>query len=129
MIFWITLIIFIILFILYLLSNAGKLNYNMNFFFSIVSVIFGVLMGVMLIIICISHTNINRKATLYEMEQLKSAYEESIDDFDHNILVAEIMEANKTIMVNKELNSSIWTGIFIPDFYDDIEFIELDKEN
>lgn len=65
-------------------------------------------------------------------EQLVYEYENDIYDNDNDVgkkeLMDDIREWNEDLAWNKTMQRDFWIGIFIPNIYDDFEFIEINKE-
>ena len=64
-------------------------------------------------------------------EMLKYQYENDMYDNDNNVgkyeLIKDIRSWNENLSKNKKLQRDFWIGIYIPNIYDDFEFISLEK--
>ena len=97
--------------------------------FLIIIGIFGVAVALIFLVIC--NTNIDG-----EISSMEKRYESLVYQYDNNIyendndlgkkeLMNDIQEWNETLALKQAGQNDFWLGIFIPDIYDQFEFIEL----
>jgi hypothetical protein len=92
---------------------------------------FGIVVGVMLILICVEHTNVDGYVAKKnaQREALVWQLENDIYDNDNDIgkyeLMTEIREYNEYIVSAREAQDNFWIGIFFADIYDQLELIPL----
>ena len=91
----------------------------------------GVAVVVSLIILLINHVGVD--ATIasknIEYKSLVYQYNHDVYDNDNDIgkkeLYKEIENYNRSLASNQKLQDDFWVGIYLPDIYDQFEFIEL----
>ena len=130
MLFWMTIIVTIL----------GLLLFEILFEhdFEISCVISGVISGlaaiallIEIIVLAVNHIGVNgyiqRMNTRHDM--LVYQYENDIYDNDNDLgkreLIEDIQNWNEDLASRKENQDDAWIGIFIPDIYDQFDFIEL----
>lgn len=85
----------------------------------------------MLIFVVVSNVNITGQwRQNYEVyKSLVYQYENELYENDNDLgkkeLYNQIEEWNSNLAFNKEIQRNFWVGIFYPNIYDDLEFIEL----
>lgn len=102
---------------------------------AIISILFGGLSFIiMVIVMCCSHIGIDGYIAKNQAryEALVYQYENDIYDNDNDLgkrdLMEDIQEWNEDLAWYKENQDDFWVGIFIPNVYDQFEFIELKGE-
>lgn len=129
MIFWITLGVLALGIIGLLLINEWSDWYEASAF---VTAIFGAAVVAMSIAIlinyCCAEPFVERMNVRYET--LTYQYENDLYDNDNDVgkyeLMQDIREWNEDLAANKVKQHNFWYGIFVPDIYDQFEFIELE---
>ena len=132
MLFWLFLIVMVVgvlLLILdayYLFENDWAINTGLTM------VIIGcAVVLTSIIIISISYIGLDAKVEQYNAryESLVYQYENDIYDNDNDLgkreLIEDIRDWNEDLASRKENQDDLWIGIFIPDVYDQFDFIEL----
>ena len=92
----------------------------------------GVVMFIMVLILIIQYTGngpyIERLNVRYET--LTYQYENNFYDNDNDVskyeLMQDIRDWNEDLAAHKASQHDLWYGIFVPDIYDQFEFIELE---
>lgn len=102
---------------------------------SIISILFGgIAFIIMVIVMCCSYIGIDGYIAKNQAryETLVYQYENDIYDNDNDLgkrdLIEDIQEWNEDLAWYKENQDDFWIGIFIPNVYDQFEFIELKGE-
>lgn len=97
---------------------------------SIATLIGSIAVFISVIIFCCSHTGLDGQIAAYQAryESLTYQYENDIYDNDNDLgkkeLMSEIQEWNEDMASYKENQDDFWIGIYIPNIYDQFEFIE-----
>lgn len=133
MLFWITVGVFIILLVL-AISFWHSDSCGVDTFASVVTLdtVIGIAIAVMLVIICVNNTGLDgdiaRLNTRYDMlvYQLENDIYDNDNDLGKRELMKDIQDWNEDLASHKENQDDFWIGIFIPNIYDQFEFIELD---
>lgn len=95
---------------------------------AVCSVIAALVMGAT--ILTINSTSSGDLSQLEERrEMLEYQYINNVYDNDNDLgkrdLYEDIQEYNETLAYNKQIQNDFWIGIFVPNIYDELEFIEL----
>ena len=75
------------------------------------------------------HAEIEKNKAIYE--SLVYQYENNFYDNDNDVgkkeLIREIQDWNSDLAYYQNVQRDFWIGVFVPNIYDQFEFIELDK--
>ena len=94
----------------------------------------GLFLIVAIIVLSVTRIGIDAKKAEYDIryESLTYQWENDFYGNEYGIgkkeLVKEIQSWNEDLAGYKKLQRNIWIGVFIPDIYDDYNFIPLDKD-
>ena len=97
---------------------------------SIETLIGSIAVIISIIIFCCSYTGVDGQIAAYQArhESLTYQYENDFYDNGNDLgkkeLMSEIQEWNEDLAYYKENQDDFWIGIYIPDIYDQFEFIE-----
>ena len=130
MLFWLMLILLAVGIVgIILTKNNWKLEVP-NFFSLLITVIAVMALIVMLVIIMVNHIGADACVAANEekYESIVYQYENDIYENDNDLgkreLMVDIEEWNTDLARRQEYQDNFWIGIFIPDIYDQFEFIE-----
>lgn len=138
MIFWITLGVLLVGFFLILLSEkissyeGEMLCFGTGYTFVMISAIAGL---IMLIIIVVANTNPEAQLSAKQMRYESLVYQLENDFYDNDNdrgkfeLMQEAADWNADLAYHRRVQDDFWVGIFYPDIYHELEFIELDDYN
>ena len=133
MLFWITVSVFVILLVLaIILWNIDVCSADTFALAATLDTVVGIAIAVMLVIICVNNTGLDgdiaRLNTRYDMlvYQLENDIYDNDNDLGKRELMNDIQDWNEDLASYKENQDDFWIGIFIPNIYDQFEFIELD---
>ena len=124
MLFWIWLILFIIGFIIALIDGWEEFGAGISAFS-----VFCLLVAGLFLIGC--HVGVNGRTAKLQAryDSLVYQYENDIYDNDNDLGKRELMEDiqrwNEDLSANQKNQRDFWIGIYIPNIYDQFEFIEL----
>lgn len=130
MLFWITLIA-LLFSIMILLISAEKDWDTMNYIGIFLTVLASVLLAVMIFVMAIMH--LGNDGYVASMRQRYDAlvYQAENHLYDDDIHVSkkeladQITDWNEDLAKNKTNQKDLWIGIFVPDIYDEFEFIDI----
>ena len=131
MIFWIVLIAFVVFLVLAIVFECA-LDYGLVGVVSMAaSCISGIVVLFMLIAIVICHVGIEAEIEANSQRYDSLVYQaearlyENDNDVGKKDLANQIQEWNEDLARGKALQNDFWVGIFIPNIYDEFEFIPM----
>ena len=125
MLFWIFVIGMVVFFIL------GVVFDDLMELFVGLFAMFGMVTLIMLVVIIINNVGINGQIAKMNTrhDSLVYQYENDIYDNDNDLgkrdLIVDIQEWNEDLASKQKNQDDFWIGIFVPNIYDQFEFIEL----
>ena len=130
MLFWITIIAVILGVILAEILFEHDFEF-LFYFSSAVAILAAIALLIEIIVLCVNYIGVDgyiqRMNVRHDM--LVYQYENDIYDNDNDLgkreLIEDIQSWNEDLAARKEIQDDTWIGIFIPDIYDQFEFIEL----
>lgn len=132
MIFWLALISFVVFLVLAIVFE-DSLDYGWVCVVSMsASWISGIAVLFMMIAIVICHVGIEAEIEANKQRYDSLVYQaenrlyENDNDVGKKDLANQIQEWNEDLAMGKSLQNDFWVGIFIPDIYDEFEFIPMD---
>lgn len=131
MLFWIIVILFLIGIACVIIYDRTMVNdwcLNLGIGLTVISTLVLIIMSIVLACSYIAIDGyIAEKQVRYE--SLVYQYENDLYDNDNDVgkkeLLSEIQDWNEDLARNKALQKNFWVGIFVPNVYDQFEFIEL----
>lgn len=131
MLFWIFVAILVVGIVLLIAYDYDCIAGDWCFCLGFSATLAGVLSVVIsMIILCCSYTGLDGQIAAYQAryESLTYQYENDIYDNDNDLgkkeLMSEIQEWNEDLARYKANQDDFWIGIYIPDVYDQFEFID-----
>lgn len=129
MLFWIILILTIVC-IIWGIKTADSWNISGLIMAVVMSIVFLISLGIFICIHISADGIIAADKARYEM--LVYQYENDIYDNDNDLgkrdLMMDIQDWNEDLAYYKKMQHNFWIGIYIPDVFDEFEYIELKKE-
>ena len=131
MIFWITLIATVVFTVLAIAFFDSWDFEWASMLSAIISVIAGIAFVVMLIVIIVNNVGVGAsiEANKQRYESLVYQAENNLYENDNDLgkkdLADQIQNWNEDLASGKALQHDFWVGIFIPDIYDEFEFIPM----
>ena len=130
MLFWMTIIVMILGVILFeiLFEHDFEISCTIS---GVISGLAAIALLIEIIVLAVNHIGVDGYAqkmnTRHDM--LVYQYENDIYDNDNDLgkreLIEDIQNWNEDLASRKENQDNLWIGIFIPDIYDQFDFIEL----
>ncbi len=130
MLLWVTLGLMVVGIVVMAVSNNDHAD-TIGFWTFAVS---GICLLFMLAILASNYIGLNATIACDEAQYgfLKYQYESDAYDSATKIaqynLMQQIGEWNRDLAKNQKLTHDFWVGVFIPDYYDDLEYIEINFE-
>ena len=128
MLFWVTLVLFIIA--LGFAIVYYKQSYDIEFFSTVGSGVFGFFLIIEICIIAASHfgTQACVEKNKETFKAITYKIENGIYNDDFGLLTPEgmneIQEWNEDVAYYQNIQNDFWLGIFVPDIYDQFEYID-----
>ena len=130
MLFWITIIVTILGIILYeiLFEHDFELLYIIS---GAISLLAAAALLIEIAVLAVNYISVDGHIQKLNIrhDMLVYQYENDIYDNDNDLgkreLIEDIQKWNEDLASIKENQDNVWIGIFIPDIYDQFEFIEL----
>lgn len=98
---------------------------------NVLTVLFSGAVIVSLFFMCCSLTTPEATSAYYEQRYDFLVYQYQNDIYENDLgkreLMSDIQSWNEDIAMKREIQDNFWVGIYVPDIYDNFEFIELDK--
>lgn len=132
MLFWITLSVFVVSFVLLAIFKDYCVGIRevLGFVFGAIAFVSSIVAVVMAIIIMINHFGISGQVESMnaEYDSLMYQYESNLYDNDNDLgkkeLMNDIQTWNKDVARGKKNQRDFWVGVFTPNIYDQFELIE-----
>ena len=131
MIFWITLIAFVVFLVLAIIFSDSWDFEWISMLSTIISVIAGITFVIMLIVVIVNNVcveaSIEANKQRYDslVYQAENNLYENDNDLGKKELVNQIQEWNEDLASGKALQDDFWVGIFYADIYDEFDFIPM----
>lgn len=131
MLFFIFVALLIVGIVLLIIEHDSPFTIDLRLCFGAIATLIGsIAVFISVIIFCCSYTGLDGQIAAYQAryESLTYQYENDIYDNDNDLgkkeLMSEIQEWNEDMASYKENQDDFWIGIYIPNIYDQFEFIE-----
>lgn len=131
MIFWITLIAFVVFLVLAIIF-ADSWDFDwIGMFSAVLTFVSGIAAAIMLIVIIVNNVGVEAsiEANKQRYESLIYQAENNLYENDNDLgkkeLVNQIQEWNEDLASGKALQDDFWVGIFYADIYDEFDFIPM----
>ena len=131
MIFWITLIAFVVFLVLAIIF-ADSWDFNwIGMFSAVLAFVSGIAVAIMLIVIIVNNVGVEANIEVNKQRYDSLVYQaennlyENDNDLGKKDLVNQIQEWNENLAKGKVLQDDFWVGIFYADIYDQFDFIPM----
>ena len=133
MLFWIWIFLIVLAIVVWFLCSLFD-NYDEYAWTWILTLIVGTL-GSLIAIVCLANSHVGVSGYTAKMhtrhDMLVYQYENNVYDNDNDLgkrdLIEDIQSWNEDLSYYKQNQRDFWIGIFIPNVYDQFEFIELSE--
>lgn len=133
MLFWIFVILLVVGTIVTVITDAGIYHEVLYGVFGVVPLFFGIFGFIVTgFILIFNHAGKNGEIAYWEAKremlvyQLENDIYENDNDLGKRDLMEDIVEYNTSLARKQANQDDFWIGIFVPDIYDQFEFIELE---
>ena len=131
MIFWITLIAFVVFLVLTIIF-ADSWDFEwLGMLSAVLTFVAGIAAAIMLIVIIVNNVGVEAKIEANKQRcdsliyQAENNLYENDNDLGKKELVNQIQEWNEDLAKGKSLQDDFWVGIFYTDIYDEFDFIPM----
>lgn len=131
MIFWITLIAFVVS-LVFAIIFADSWDFEwLGMLSAVLTFVAGIAAAIMLIVIIINNVGVEAKIEANKQRYDSLVYQaennlyENDNDLGKKELVNQIQEWNEDLAKGKALQNDFWVGIFYADIYDEFDFIPM----
>ena len=131
MIFWITLIAFVVFLVLAIIF-ADSWDFEwLGMLSAVLTFVTGIAAAIMLIVIIVNNVGVEAKIEANKQRYDSLVYQaennlyENDNDLGKKDLVNQIQEWNEGLAKGKVLQDDFWVGIFYADIYDEFDFIPM----
>lgn len=131
MIFWITLIAFVVFLVLAIIF-ADSFDFEwLGMLSAVLTFVAGIAAAIMLIVIIVNNVGVEAKIEANKQRYDSLVYQaennlyENDNDLGKKDLVNQIQEWNEDLARGKVLQDDFWVGIFYADIYDEFDFIPM----
>lgn len=131
MIFWITLIAFVVFLVLAIIFADSWYFDWIGMFSAFLAFVSGIAAAIMLIVIIVNNVGVEAKIEANKQRYDSLVYQaennlyENDNDLGKKELANQIQKWNEDLSSGKALQNDFWVGIFIPDIYGEFEFIPM----
>lgn len=108
---------------------------DLDMFGALITIVGGLFLFIAIIVFATTHIGIDAEKAEYDIRYESLTYQWKNDFYGNEYgigkkeLVKEIQSWNEDLAGYKTLQRDIWIGVFVPDIYDDYQFIPLDKKS
>ena len=131
MIFWITLIAFVVFLVLAIIFADSWDFELLGMLSAVLAFVAGIAAAIMLVVIIVNNVGVEAgiESNKQRYDSLVYQAENNMYDNDNDLgkkeLVNQIQEWNEDLAIGKALQDDFWVGIFYADIYDEFDFIPM----